>query len=159
VIELQSGWIIASLPERGWIDQLDDAQRRIFEIALAGFYKRAAVDLVREQLDQALAGNAPPPPYDILDEGLIVWPAAGYQTEAVYDLRAPDPGPRMRGAPWAGSLPHLGGHHALYFREPLTWEAWTTVWTQLAHGEAPVPIIAGPPLIHRPRPAVSRALG
>jgi len=150
--EYQSGWTVASLPERGWIDLLTESQRRILEIALAGFYKRSGVDLVREQLEYVLAGDAPPPPYDISDEGLVVWPNLGYQTEAVYDLRAPFPTPKLRGAPWSGELPTLAGHHALYFREPLSWQIWTNVWEQLARGEEPMEIVVGPSLIRRPAP-------
>src|SRR5262249_37263919 len=33
--EQQSGWMVASIPERGWIDRLADDQRQILEIALA----------------------------------------------------------------------------------------------------------------------------
>jgi hypothetical protein len=155
--EYQSGWTVASLPERGWIDRLDEPQRRILEIALAGFYKRAGVDLVREQLEQVLAGDGTPPPYDISDDGLIVWPGRGYQTEALYDLRALYPTPKLRGAPWTGELPTLAGHHALYFREPLSWQIWTNVWEQLARGEEPMEIVVGPSLIRRP-PARAAAL-
>jgi hypothetical protein len=149
-LEQQSGWMVASLPERGWLDRLADDQRQIFELALAGFYKRAGVDLVREQIEQVLAGDHDPPPYDISDEGLIVWPGHGYETEAVYDLRAPYPSPRLRGAPWDGELPPLTGHRALYAREVVSWAVWTTVWEQLARGEPPMQIVVGPSLVRRP---------
>ncbi|HET9620207.1 MAG TPA: hypothetical protein VFP84_02490, partial [Kofleriaceae bacterium] len=153
--ELQSGWMVASVPQRGWLDRLADDQRCIFEIALAGFYKRAGVDLVREQIEQVLAGDAAPPPYDVSDEGLVVWPGQGYQTEGVYDLRATYPSPRMRGAAWSGELPSLTGRRALYFREPLGWAVWTQVWEQLARHEPPRDVVVGPSLIRRP--AVSPA--
>jgi hypothetical protein len=148
--EWQSGWLLASLPERGWFDRLDAEQRRILEIALAGFYKRSGVDLVREQLEDVLGDGGAAPPYDVSDAGLIVWPGRGYQTEAVYDLRAPYPTPRLRGPAFAGELPTLAGHHALYFREPLSWQIWTNVWEQLARGEQPMEIIVGPRLIRAP---------
>ena len=151
VLEHQSGWTLASIPQRGWIDRLDDDQRRILEIALAGFYKRAGVDLVREQLEQVLAGDDEPPPYDLTAEGMIVWPRHSYQTEAVYELHALSPSPKTRGAPWAGELPSLIGRHALYFREPLSWATWTKVWEQLALGDEPMQIVPGPSLIRRPR--------
>jgi hypothetical protein len=145
--ELQSGWLLASLAQRGWIDHLADDQRGIFELALAGFYKRAGVDLVREQIEQVLAGDDEPPPYDISDEGLIVWPGDGYQTEAVYDLRATYPSPRLRGAPWQGELPTLTGRRALFYREPLGWSVWTQVWEQIGRHEPPRDIVVGPSLI------------
>jgi hypothetical protein len=158
-LEQQSGWMVASIPERGWIDGLAGDQRRILEIALAGFYKRAGVDLVREQLEYAIAGDEPPPPYDISDEGLVVWPSRGYQTEAVYDLRALYPTPKLRGAPWSGELPGLAGRHALYVREVLSWAVWTRVWEQLARGEEPRQIVEGPSLIRRPLPRATQLAG
>jgi hypothetical protein len=150
VFEHTTGWTVASVPQRGWIDRLDDVEHHIFETALAGFYKRAGVDLVREQLEQVLAGDDEPPPYDLPADSLIVWPGRGYQTEAVYDLRAPSPTPKLSGEPWAGELPSLAGRHALYFRELLGWASWTKVWEQLARGEQPMQIILGPPLVRRP---------
>ena len=147
---MSSGRLDGREPPRQWrIDRLD-RQRRILQLALAGFYKRAGVDLVREQLEQVLAGDAEPPPYDISDEGLIVWPGHGYETEAVYDLQALYPSPKLRGAPWDGELPPLTGHRALYAREVLSWAVWTNVWEQLARGEEPMPIVVGPSLVRRP---------
>jgi hypothetical protein len=158
-IEQQSGWTVASIPERGWIDRLADGQRQILEIAFAGFYKRSGIDLVREQLEHALAGDAEPPPYDISDDGLVVWPGHGYQTEAVYNLHARQPVAAMRGAPWSGDPPILAGRSAVYRREPLRWSAWTAVWEQLARGEPPAPVVAGPSLIRRPPPAAAQLAG
>jgi hypothetical protein len=158
-IEQQSGWTVASLPERGWIDRLAGGQRQILEIALAGFYKRSGIDLVREQLEHTLAGDAGPPPYDISEDGLVVWPGHGYQTEAVYNLHARQPIAVMRGAPWSGDPPILAGRHAVYRREPLRWLAWTAVWEQLARGEPPVPVVAGPSLIRRPPPPAAQLAG
>jgi hypothetical protein len=149
-IEHQSGWTVASIPERGWIDHLGDDQRKILEIALAGFYKHSGIDLVREQLEHAIAGDAEPPPYDISDDGLVVWPGIGYQTEAVYDLRAREPAAVLRGAPWSGEPPVMSGRHAVFRREPLPWSRWTAVWEQLARGEAPLSVLTGPSLLRRP---------
>jgi hypothetical protein len=158
-IEQQSGWTVASIPEHGWIDRLGDGQRQILEIALAGFYKRSGIDLVREQLEHAIAGDGEPPPYDISDEGLVIWPGHGYQTEAVYDLRARLPAAALRGAPWSGELPPLSGAHALYRNEPLRWSAWTAVWEQLARGDEPAPILAGPSLLRRPPSPAAQLAG
>jgi len=114
------------------------------------FYRRSGVEVVREQLEHALAGDDKPPPYDLSDEGLLVWPGHGYQTEAVYDLRGPFLTPKMRGAPWNGQLPSLAGRHALYFREALAWATWTSAWERLARGEPPTRIAIGPSLIRSP---------
>ncbi|MBA3461436.1 MAG: hypothetical protein H0T46_15845 [Deltaproteobacteria bacterium] len=147
-IELQSGWIVGTLSEPGWTSQLDPKQRRIFEIALAGFYKLSGIDLLREQLEHALASDdAPAPPYDIADEGLVVWPGDGFATEAIYDLTSEKLTPVLRGAPYHGALFDLGGRHALFGREPLYWSVWSTTWQQIARGEQPMPIIVGPSLL------------
>ena len=146
--ELQSGWIVGAISEPGWTSRLDAPQRRIFEIALAGFYKLSGVDVLREQLEIALApegGSAPP--YDIADEGLVVWPGNGFDTEAVYDLHGKKLVPVVRGAPYDGALFDLGGRHALFGREPLYWSVWSTTWQQIARGEQPMPIIVGPSLL------------
>ncbi len=149
--ELQSGWIVGGLAEPGWTSQLDEEQRKIFVIALAGFYKLSGVELLREQLEHALKpDDGPAPPYDIADEGLVVWPGEGFETEAVYDLQAARLTPVVRGAPFGGQLFDLGGRHALFGREPLYWSVWSTTWQQISRGEQPMPIIVGPSLLPGP---------
>ncbi len=147
--ELQSGWLVAGIPAPGWLGGLDGDQRRIFEIVLAGFYKLAAVDLVREQLEHALAPHpgAAAPPYDIADEGLVVWPARGFDVEIVYDLRVAAPAPELRGAGYHGEVIDLAGRHAMFGREELYASVWSTTWQQIARGEAPMRIIVGPSLL------------
>jgi hypothetical protein len=147
--EYQAGWMVASIPVTGWIDQLAGDQRRILEIALAGFYKRTGVELVREQLEAVLGDGGEPPPYDITGDGLIVWPGDGYASEAIYDLRDSHPTAKLRGAAWRGELPSLAGRHAQYGRVALPWLAWTTAWEQLARGEFPAPVVPGPALLRR----------
>jgi len=146
--EQQSGWLVASIPERGWLAHLDDHHRRIFEISLTGFYKLSGVELVREQLEYALRGETgTPSPYDVADEGLLVWPAGAYNTEAIYDLRRAKLTPTMRGERYDGALPDLARHHALFVREPLYWSVWSTAWQQIARGEPPMPLLVGPHLL------------
>src|SRR5690606_5404506 len=85
-IELEHAWIVASIPRPGWVAALNGSQRRIFEVALAGFYKRAAVDLVREQLEHVLAITDGLPRYAIDDVALLVWPTHNFETEVTYNL-------------------------------------------------------------------------
>ena len=145
--EMQSGWLLASIRRSGWIDKLDVHQRGIFEIALAGFYKLAGVDVVREQVEAALGSTLP---YDVADEGMVVWPGDGYETEAVYDLRSEKLQPIVRGASLSGVPPVLAGRHAVYRREPLRWATWEATWQTLASGGEPAKIILGPSLL-KPR--------
>ena len=70
--EEQSGWLVASIHKRGWADNLTYQQRHALASALAGFYKMAGVDLVREQIEARLAPDSPG--YEVTDEALVVWP-------------------------------------------------------------------------------------
>ena len=148
--ELQSGWIVAGIAQAGWIHALDAGQRRIFEIALAGFYKLAGVAMLREQLEHALSEGAGKPRYDIADDGLVVWPRSAFGTELVYDLSGTKLLPTPRGAPYHGPRIDLGGRHALFGREPVYWSVWSTTWQQIQRNEEPMPIIVGPSLLPDP---------
>lgn len=156
--ELQSGWIVGSIAQAGWIDRLDPLQRRILEIALAGFYKLAGVSIVRDQLAHALAGDTgTSPPYDITDDGLVVWPDRGFRTELVYDLRSSKLVPRSRGDAYEGPRVDLGGRHALFGREPMYWSVWATTWQQIQRGETPMPIMVGPSVLPSPAAAADHS--
>ncbi len=146
--EQQAGWLVAGIPQSGWIDGLDDKQRRIFEIALAGFYKLSGVDLVREQIEDILKSDGlSVPPYDIADEGLVVWPGPGFDTEIIYDLGSPHLAAALRGAAFTGPVPVLAGRSALFGREPVRWSTWATTWQHLAFGMEPKPVLVGPGLL------------
>jgi hypothetical protein len=149
--EQQSGWLVASLAEPGWIDGLSDDQRQIVEIALAGFYKLSGADILREQVEHALRdGTRNAPPYDIADDGLVVWPGARFETEIVYDLRTPKLSPAVRGDDPDVHVIDLAGRHAIFGREPLYWAVWSTTWRQIAAGElVQQKIVAGPSLLRR----------
>ena len=150
-IELEGEWLVASITRIGWIAALDPEQRRIFEVALAGFYKRAAIEVVREQIEHVLRTNDGLPRYAIGDEGLLVWPGSGFETEVAYDLRSRRLRPKLRGPHYEGELPVLRGRHALFGREPLFRTMWTSAWLQIMRAVVPMRVIVGPPLL-APRP-------
>ncbi len=109
--EEQSGWLCACVARAGWVAALGDEERVLFENALAGLYQRAGVDFVREQIEAALP---PATPYDIADEGLVVWPP-GWATELVYDLGGDADAHRRRarrgGRARGGAAGHPAGGH------------------------------------------------
>jgi hypothetical protein len=155
--EQQSGWIVASLADAGWSGALDERQRDIFEIAIAGFYKLSGVDILREQVEDVLRrGGTVTPAYDIADEGLVVWPGNRFEIEVVYDLRSAKLRPTVRGGPDDAEPLDLAGYHALFGREPLYWAVWSTTWRQIQRGEEPQRIIVGPSLL-RPELAAAAA--
>ncbi|HWU86137.1 MAG TPA: hypothetical protein VN253_02635, partial [Kofleriaceae bacterium] len=96
------------------------------------------------------------PPYDIADEGLVVWPARGFEVEVVYDLRAPSLRPVVRGATSDVDVIDLAGRHAMFAHEPLFWSVWSTTWQQIARGEPPMPILVGPSLLPARPASISR---
>ena len=145
--EEQSGWLVASVPQRGWFDAVPGDERLVLEIALTGFYKRSGIELVHEQLTGVLAaGGLINVAYELTEHRLVVWPSAGFDVELVYDLRTPALTPSVRGA-HDGSVPGLAGHHAIFGREPVATDAWFTTWERLGLGMEPAPLLKGPPLL------------
>jgi hypothetical protein len=145
--ERQARWLVASVPRLGWIERLDQAQRRIVEIALAGFYKLSAVDLVREQLDALLGEDGDIPLYEIVDEGLVLWLGAALETKVTYDLRRSQPKRRLRGPRPDRRLPELRGCHSVFGREPILWSIWSLSWSEIADGHVPGRVARGPALL------------
>jgi hypothetical protein len=103
--EEQSGWIVAGVARAGFIDALTDDERVVFENALAGLYKLAAVDLVREQIAASLPEGAP---YDVSDRGVVAWADGDYDRETVIALDAKN-------------IP-------MYRDFEIPWVAWTRAW-------------------------------
>lgn len=125
--EEQSGWLLASVPRPGFLADLSEGDRVLFENALAGLYHLAGVDLVREQLEATLHGS---PPYDIADEGLVVWPSGAFATELVYPLEGKSElVARIRGDE-PKLLPQIIHRQAIMFREqPIAWTDWVAAWS------------------------------
>ena len=125
--EEQAGWLIAHVHRAGWLARLADDQLAVFTTALLGFYHKAGVDLVREQMEACFVPTCPP--YDIGGEGLIVWPGQGYDTEVIYNLgEEPVLHPRLKdGQPPAG-LPSPTADELIFKRQPITWNAWVAAW-------------------------------
>ena len=116
--EEQSGWLVASVTEPGWLEALDDQRRVVLRGALCGLYKSAGVDLIREESEEVLGPVVPP--YDISDAGLVIWPGPGYEVE---ELRALDP--------------HVFG------KRPLRWVDWMASWEAEQEGRERPPLLEG----------------
>lgn len=143
--EEQSGYIVAGVAQVGFADALVGPARVLFENALAGLYKLAAADLVREQLEMAMGADMP---YDISDDGLLVWPGPGYTVEALYPLKtdAPVIEPTLRGGLPAKPLPPLDARAISFRHQPIAWSAWVYAWTPEAGKDIPR-LMTGPSLI------------
>src|SRR5262249_28763328 len=130
--EEQSGWLLAGVAQSGWAARLSTADEELLRRAFIGFFKRAGVDLLREQIE---ASFPPPcPPYDIADEGLILWPGPEYEATVVYAL---DEGPAfcprvVEGEP-AAELPVLAAGQLLFRNQAVDWQEWVQAWEQGQH--------------------------
>ncbi len=152
-IEEQSGWLVAHISRPGWLPLLSPGEAAVLTLALTGFYKKAGVDLVREQIEACLGPECPP--YDIADQGLVVWPGKGYETEVVYDLGAGAVlQPRVvEGRPNA-ALPTLAADQLFSSRRAVAWQDWVAAWERDQAGAGIAePLVAGfrlLPIQHRP---------
>jgi hypothetical protein len=140
-VEEHAGWLTGGLTHptawsETWLVRLTQEQTLAFRDALAGFYKLAGVDVLREQVEALLPSEAA---YDVTAEGLVVWPAT--EGEVFYDLRGgPELSPQGRGASSLSSLPPLAVETLLYSAAPIRWIDWVQTW-QLDHdgkGHAPL---------------------
>jgi len=117
----QSGWLIATIAEAGWLKSISTEQRNSVLHALEGFYRKGGIDLVREQLENNLTHELP---YDIDSEGLRIWPSHQFEVEIVANLRdvkVITPLPAYQ-ASQAGLRPIT--------REKIVFSATQTEWTQ-----------------------------
>jgi hypothetical protein len=127
VFEEQSGWLVANTLQTGWVKQLDKAQQDTLLAALVGFYKLSGVDMVREQIAASFAPRRIP--YDVMEDGLVVWPDGEYAEEAVYNLwhhQVIRPYPRSVSRNYL--LPTLKTESLLFVETPLPWDVWAARW-------------------------------
>ncbi|MFK7930137.1 MAG: hypothetical protein AB8H79_18240, partial [Myxococcota bacterium] len=151
--EEQSGFVVAGAAQAGFVPELTARapdQSVLFENVLAGLYQLAEVDLIREQIVVELG---PAAHYDIADEGLLVWPEEGYQTELVYPIRK-SPGrsvpPRVRGKKPENPPAVLDTGRLSFQSQPINWVAWVAAWTAAEQPDAQIPrLLSGVSILPR----------
>lgn len=139
VFEEQSGWLIANTLQAGWVKELTPSQQDTLLTALVGFYKLAGVDMVREQITASFAPRRIP--YDVTEDGLVVWPDGEYREEATYNLwhhQVIRPYPRSVARNYL--LPTLNADSLLFVQTPLSWDVWAARWdTDRSHSPSVLP--------------------
>lgn len=138
--EERAGWLIGSLERPGWLAQLHAEQLAVISTALAGLYKIAGVDFIREQLVSAvpLAASG----YDLTATELLVWGGSREQSEVIYDLR-PRQGQlraRSRNGRAAGAPPFVDARALFFSRAPLLWDDWVACWEKDREGRGHPPL-------------------
>ncbi len=122
-LEERCGWLLAGIDEPGWLAQLPEEQVRTFNVALAGFYRFAGVDLVHEQLRASLPPRAAG--YDVKHDDLVVWMDHQHGQAVHFALR-----------PGEDSLPRLSEdvpdqvwpRRLIFAQAPLTWHDLVQSW-------------------------------
>jgi hypothetical protein len=125
--EEQSGWLLAHIAQPGWLSSVVPASGAVLALAMTGWYKKAGVDLIREQIEACFTPTCPP--YVLAKEGLVVWPGKGYEAEAVYDFRAKSvfKSRIVAGLPQV-DLPILRAEQVLFKDRLVTWHDWVEAW-------------------------------
>jgi hypothetical protein len=121
-IEYRNGWLVAGVRDTGWLEKTNEDQRRAFCVCLAGLYKRADVDLVREQIQATLPG--PVVAFQVSYEGLQVW-TDPHSEPRYYPLRESQDDPRS-----AEEVKHL-----VFGRVPIPWQQWVEWWEKDQDGK------------------------
>lgn len=130
---VQSGWLQATVVEPGWSEQLAPPQRLVLRTALLGLYQLAGVDLIAEQIARLFAGVLAG--YQCNSAGLVVWPTAASDVEAVYDLRTEAAllTPRITGLPLY-LMPAIERTRLLLSDAPIGWPPWVDAWQHAPAG-------------------------
>jgi hypothetical protein len=133
-----AGWLVAGITRAGWLAHGRPYQLLVWHDALAGFYKLAGVDLVREQVRKCLPGLLS---WTVTDQGLLVRPRR--DCEELYDLTVGgEVTPYPRAGPPAAELPTLREEQILYRSVLITWEAWAETWKRDQKGQLHDPLLA-----------------
>ncbi|QOV88729.1 hypothetical protein [Humisphaera borealis] len=134
--EQVGGWVIAEIPDRGWISDLSPEAARVFEQMLEGFYRMSAVDLVREEVDKLLRDHAVA--WDIRPKQLVVRTAKQPASEAAYELYESRMEPHRRKDADVSDLPVLHRKDLLFREQAIEWDRWVAIWEQPASATPPV---------------------
>jgi hypothetical protein len=122
--EKREGWLVASIHRRGWADVLSVARRHTLASALAGFYKMAGVDVVREQVEARLEPGSRG--YEIDSDALVVW--SGNERPCRFPLRD---WPATENGHDDSYLLVVGATERerwVFAAAPISWRRWVVTW-------------------------------
>jgi hypothetical protein len=128
VLQEQSGWIVAATIQPGWLTQINEKQREIYELALEGFYRKCGVHLVREQIEDRLTHGRP---YDIQSVGIVVWEDETFAEACEIELRG-DQLVQFRPASLASrmGLDGIDKEQWMFGSTVTLWQQWESRWQQ-----------------------------
>jgi hypothetical protein len=128
--ELESGWLLAGLVKPGWLEQLSSRQRQVLANALAGLYKLAGTDLIREQIASLLPLTGLV--YKVTDQGLVVSPDVACHVEVLYNWADEESGetllPQVVYGASSWQAPALTRPELIYSTVSIRWQDWSDAW-------------------------------
>ena len=132
-------FVTAGVAEPGWASELAEPERRAVSTALAGLYKMAGVELVREPIEAALGPG--PHSYEFREAGLVVWPDPSSAGEVFYLLRPVESRTPLvpvtpSGEPEAVVPPPIDVRHLLFSAVAVAWKRWVEAWEREQAGVA-----------------------
>ena len=143
VIAIQAGWLVADVLQAGWAGCLPPPERDLLTTALAGLYKSAGVELVRQQLLAAIPPQVPA--FAVTHRGLAIWADDELAPRACYDLRNGEQViPQAPGGFPDPQLPALARRSLVFAEQEMTWDQWVEIWRQDSTGQARQPSIPIP---------------
>ena len=122
----QNHWIVVTVAELGILRNVSREQLHSFDTALLGFYRKAGVEIVREQLERNLVGKHP---YDVVSAGLVIWPEARFDHEVTVDLNRPHqiwPLPTPLAVTFG--ISPTSAESVLFSKSNTNWYEWGRLW-------------------------------
>ncbi len=126
-LQEQSGWLVTSVSQMGWLNSVSEEQSNSFLNALEGFYRKCGIDIVREQLESNLTRGYP---YDVDPAGLLIWPTSRFDVEIVADLKSEGPiYPRPATEAAEAGLASVEREKILFSATHTEWKEWERTWS------------------------------
>jgi hypothetical protein len=127
VFQQQAGWVIASMPLRGWLDAASREERQAFLNAIRGLYKYGGVALIWERLSERLGAELVW--HEVRSDGLLLWRDRRYHFAELYRLRDTSSSPQTANPVRFVTQPKESElDEVLLSRQPLAWETWVAMW-------------------------------
>jgi len=122
-----AGWVVAEVPEPGWSRSLSPAAADIFAGMLRGFYKMAAVDIVRSDVDAVFSPRQVD--WELTPKKLVVRPIDRPLVRASYALYQSLMHPQFKDGETDPSLPVIPRQEILFRAREIAWADWVDVWS------------------------------
>ncbi len=123
----ESVWMVATIPQPAWLEELTPDQITVMQVALAGLFRLSGADLVDSQVRRTL--SLPQLVYHLRESEMKVW-AGNHRTAPVsYPLRSwgtlrPYPASLARSL----GFPQVQPKQLLFYENAVDWENWVRFW-------------------------------